>query len=156
MPTKVIIATTLSKRLCHSKSTSQTVKLSRIKDHSAPPDSKYRPQSATAYKATKLVEAATDRTTCTLALTLLHLQRMGAIHPVFQSVSITKISRHLTCRISTRQRFKRTKVETAELQTHGETLASNRLVRITLIFWCRILHQQGPRVVDTRTQAATK
>ena len=153
----VITITTLSKRSCHSKLTSQTPKPNRIKDHSAPPDSKYRPQSPTACKA--LVEAATDRTPCTQALTLLHLQRMGAIHHVFQMVaawaSITRII-HLTCRTSIRQRFKRMTVETAELRTHDETLASNRLVRITLTFWSRIRLQQGLRVVDIKIQAATK
>ena len=47
------------------------------------------------------------------------------------------------------------KLETTELLIHGETLDNNRSARTILIFWCRIL-LQGHKVVDTRTQAATK
>ena len=159
--TRVITATTLSQRLCHSKSTSQTVKQNRIRDHSAPPDSKYRHPSITTCKGIKLLMAETHKIQCTIALTLLNLPRTGAIHHVFHisteaaSISITRVSR-LTCQISTLLRFKRMKMVTVEHLIHGETLANNRSVRTILIFWCRILLHQFHRVVDTRTQVATK
>ena len=98
-----------------------------------------------------------DITLCKTALTLPNLPRMEAIHHVFRIsmeeawVSIT--SRRLTCRISTLLRFKRMKP--MELQIHDETLANNRSVRTILIFWFRILLQQGHKVV-TRTLAVTK
>ena len=105
------------------------------------------------------MKVETDITLCKTALTLPNLPRMEAIHHAFRTsteeawVSIT--SRRLTCRISILQRFKRMKMETVELQTHGETLDNNRSVRTIPIFWFRIRLQQGHRVVS-RTLVATK
>ena len=106
------------------------------------------------------MKAETHIIPCTIALTLLSLPRTGAIHHVFHismeaaSISITRVS-HLTCQISILLRFKRMKLETVELQTHGETLDNNRSVRTILIFWFRIRLQQGHRVVF-RTLVETK